>query len=210
MKKSITPSVTPYKERLRVLKIETVMAAVYELLASKGFDAMTVDEVAATAGMAKASLYKLYPSKELLAGAAMVQVMDLALALVDKLRADDTQTDVQKLKTLTRWAMQTKLEGQMPSLPAQNSKLSEALTNNEAYMQRLFELSMKLGVWVSNAQDKGHIRSDLPADFVLYNLYARACDPVLDVMKRDAQQSNEQILDWMITLQFEGLASRKS
>ena len=48
MKKSITPSVTPYKERLRVLKIETVIAAVYELLASKGFDAMTVDEVAAT------------------------------------------------------------------------------------------------------------------------------------------------------------------
>ena len=43
---------------------------------ARGYDAMTVDEVAAGAGLAKASLYKLFTSKEELAGAAMVGVLD--------------------------------------------------------------------------------------------------------------------------------------
>ena len=45
------------------------------LLSEKGFDAMTVDEVAAEVGIAKASLYKHFSSKEQLACAAMVQAM---------------------------------------------------------------------------------------------------------------------------------------
>ena len=51
----------------------------------KGFDAMTVDEVAADVGIAKASLYKHFPSKEDLAAAAMVFVMRRAQQYLDEL-----------------------------------------------------------------------------------------------------------------------------
>ena len=57
------------KEQIQRLRQEAIVTAVNRLLASKGYDAMTVDEVAAEAGMAKASLYKLFTSKEELAGA---------------------------------------------------------------------------------------------------------------------------------------------
>ena len=42
-------------------------------LAEKGFEQMTVDEVAADVGIAKASLYKHFASKEALAAAAMAR-----------------------------------------------------------------------------------------------------------------------------------------
>jgi TetR/AcrR family transcriptional regulator of autoinduction and epiphytic fitness len=45
---------------------------------------MTVDEVAADVGIAKASLYKHFPSKEALAAAAMVRCCNAALALVEQ------------------------------------------------------------------------------------------------------------------------------
>ena len=102
--------------------------------------------------------------------------------------------------------MQTKLESKMPSLPAQNSNLSEALKANEAYMERLFDLSMKLSVWIADAQNNGQLRTELPTDFILYNLYGRACDPVLEAMSADGQYNHEQILDMMTLAHFNGLA----
>src|SRR5258708_36768747 len=74
------------KEQIQRVREQAIVAAVNRLLATKGYDAMTVDEVAAEAGMAKASLYKLFTSKEELAGAALVGVLDPAPAFLGGLR----------------------------------------------------------------------------------------------------------------------------
>ena len=125
--------------QVQALKFEAIMGVVNQLLAQKGYDAMTMDEVAEQAGMSKASLYKLFPSKEELAAQAMVRVLDLALARVDALRRQEDADPLDCLMQVTRWAMQTKLEGEMPSLPAQNSSLSAALSGHEPYMERLLD-----------------------------------------------------------------------
>ena len=51
------------------MREDAIIASVNRLLAEKGFDLMTVDEVAADVGIAKASLYKHFASKEALAAA---------------------------------------------------------------------------------------------------------------------------------------------
>jgi TetR/AcrR family transcriptional regulator of autoinduction and epiphytic fitness len=201
---------TKVKAKLAQVKIDAVMAAVSFLLASKGYEAMTMDEVALQAGLSKASLYNLFTSKESLAGEAMIQVVNLGLKEVNDLREQNNLPAIEKLRRITAWAMSSKMEGQMPSLPAQNSALSEALRANEGYMSLLFELSMKLGVWVSEAQDVGDIAALYPTEFVLYNLYARACDPVLEAMKSEGRYSNEQIVVWLLDLHFTGMRSTSS
>lgn len=187
---------------------DAIVAAVNRLLATKGYDAMTVDEVAAEAGIAKASLYKHFTSKEQLAGAAMVGVLDRALAFVDGLRAQAQQGGVRaldQLQAVARWAMQTQLEGEMPSLPAQNSSLSASLQANDAYMDRLIDLSNKLSIWITEAQTSGQINARLPAELVLYRLFACACDPVVDMLKSSGQYTPEQIVDWVATATFGGM-----
>jgi hypothetical protein len=201
---------TKVKAKLTQVKIDAVMAAVNFLLASKGYEAMTMDSVALQAGLSKASLYNLFASKESLAGEAMIQVLNLGLEEVNGLREMSDLSAVEKLRRMTAWAMRTKIEGQMPSLPAQNSVLSEALKANEGYMSLLFELSMKLGVWVSEAQEDGDIAAMYPTEFVLYNLYARACDPVLEAMKSEGKYSYEQIVAWILDLHFTGMCRTRS
>ena len=44
-----------YKEQVQRMREDAIVEAVNRLLATKGYDNMTVDEVAAEAGMAKAS-----------------------------------------------------------------------------------------------------------------------------------------------------------
>ena len=203
------------KEQIQRVREQAIVAAVNRLLATKGYDAMTVDEVAAEAGMAKASLYKLFTSKEELAGAAMVSVLDRALAFVDSLRDEAAQAaeagsprgPLEQLKAVTRWAMQTQLEGEMPSLPAQNSSLSASLQSNDAYMDRLIALSNRLSIWITEAQTSGQLQPALPPELVLYTLFARACDPVVALLKESGQYTHAQIIDWVSSTTFDGLAA---
>ena len=185
---------------------DAIMRVVNQLLAEKGFDAMTVDEVAANVGIAKASLYKHFPSKEDLAAAAMVRVMRRAQAFLKELPPEASA--LQQLRTVARWTMELKLAGEMPSLPSQNSSLRATLMANKEYLDGLIEVSDRLGAWIETAQAQGAINSQLPAIAVLYTLYARACDPVLEFLKMGGQHTDAQIVDLVLSTCFDGLNAR--
>ncbi|NJM43173.1 MAG: helix-turn-helix transcriptional regulator, partial [Brachymonas sp.] len=116
---------------------QAIIDVVNRLLSEKGFEAMTVDEVAFDVGVAKASLYKHFPSKEDLAAAALVRMMERAVAYLKDIPAGDAP--VIKLKAATRWMMQLKLRGEMPNLPSQNSTLRATLIGNTTYIDALMQ-----------------------------------------------------------------------
>ena len=201
-----TPPKKSFKTQMLAAREAAIIQSVNQLLAEKGFDAMTVDEVAAEVGIAKASLYKHFNSKEELACAAMVTVMRKALAFIQSLPAQ--QAAIDQLKALTRWTMALKLQGVMPSLPSQNSSLRITLMASQDYTNALMQVSDALGAWIEEAQAHGQINKELPALAVLYTLFARACDPVLEFMKMGGQHTDAQILDWVMSSCFDGLHAR--
>jgi AcrR family transcriptional regulator len=195
-----------FKEQMLQAREEAIIRTVNLLLAEKGFEAMTVDEVAAAVGIAKASLYKHFPSKEDLAAAAMVSVMRRAQDFIATLPSDATPVD--NLRAVVRWTMEVKLAGEMPSLPSQNSKLRAALMGNRDYMDGLMEVSDALGAWIEAAQAQGALNASMPAIAILYTVYARACDPVLEFLKMGGQHDNAQIIDLVMSTCFDGLNAR--
>ena len=162
-----------------------------------------VDQVAAEVGIAKASLYKHFPSKEDLAAAAMVRVLTLAEEFLDQL--PEQARPIDQLKAVVRWMMRLQLAGQMPTLPSQNSSLRARLMANHAYLDLLMHVSDRLGAWIEAAQADGSLNPQLPPILVLYTLYSRACDPVLEFMKAGGQFDDEAIIDWVTLTCFDGL-----
>jgi TetR/AcrR family transcriptional regulator, regulator of autoinduction and epiphytic fitness len=203
---AVSPAKTSFKEQMLQAREEAIVQTANRLLAEKGFESMTVDEVAAAVGIAKASLYKHFPSKEDLAAAAMVRIMQRTLEFLGTVPPEDKPID--KLRAVVRWSMQVQLAGEMPSLPHQNSTLRAALMNNRAYLDRLVTISDQLGGWIQAAQADGSLNPKLPAIAVLYTLFARACDPVLGFLKAGGLQTDEQIVELVLATCFEGLASR--
>ena len=195
-----------FKEQMLQAREEAIVQTVNRLLSEKGFDAMTVDEVAASVGIAKASLYKHFPSKENLAAAAMVRVMRSAREFLEAVAPG--LPPVEKLKLVVRWTLQVQLAGQMPSLPSQNSSLRAALTGSKEYIDALVEISDTLGGWIEAAQAQGAINPRLPPIAVLYTLYARGCDPVLEFLRGGGQHSDEEIVELVLSTCFDGLNSR--
>lgn len=197
-----------FREQVLRAREDAIVSSVNRLLAEKGFDLMTVDEVAADVGIAKASLYKHFTSKEELAAAAMIRILDRAMAFLDSLSATDPARAIDQLKAVARWTMQVQLAGEMPSLPAQNSSLRATLTTNKVYLDRLMEVSERLGTWITSAQSAGDLNPALPSEVILYTLFARACDPVLGLLKLGGQYSDEQIIEMLVSTCFDGLARR--
>ncbi|WP_428420911.1 TetR/AcrR family transcriptional regulator [Methylibium sp.] len=199
-----------FREQMLRAREDAIVSSVNRLLAEKGFEAMTVDEVAADVGIAKASLYKHFTSKEELAAAAMIRVLERALVFLEKLALDDGLRPIARLQAAARWTLQVQLAGEMPSLPAQNSTLRNALVSNRIYLDRLFEVSDRLGAWIAAAQTDGEIDRQLPAEVVLYTLFARACDPVPGLLKAGGQHSDEQIIEWLLRSCFHGLVGARA
>ncbi|MBL8345151.1 MAG: TetR/AcrR family transcriptional regulator [Rubrivivax sp.] len=191
---------------MRLMREEAIVDVVNRLLAEKGYEFMTVDEVAAEVGMAKASLYKHFASKEALAAAAMVRVLERALRAMDDIERDPRRPAVERLHEMLRWTMRTLYEGQMPTLPAQNSALRAVLGADKVYLNLVLRLSDRLGAWIVEAQRDGTLSANLPPEVVLFTLFARACDPVLPVLKASGQYSAEQIQDWLLETCFSGLS----
>jgi TetR/AcrR family transcriptional regulator of autoinduction and epiphytic fitness len=206
MNTAVAPAKISFKQQMLRAREDAIITTVNRFLAEKGFDAMTVDEVAAAVGIAKASLYKHFPSKEDLAAAAMVRVLGRTQDYLDSIPAD--LSALEKLRSVVRWAMQVQLAGEMPTLPSQNSVLRAALMANREYIDGLMMVSDQLGGWIEQAQADGAIDTALPPIAVLYTLYARACDPVLEFLKAGGQHSDEQIVDLVLRTCFDGLRAR--
>ncbi|MGN6388407.1 MAG: TetR/AcrR family transcriptional regulator [Burkholderiaceae bacterium] len=192
-----------FKERQLIVRESAILDAVHGLLSRKGYDLMTMDEVAAEVGIAKASLYKHFPSKEALAGAAMIRLLERTLDYVRAQPADMAAID--RLRALLEWALTMRMEGGLPTLPSENTVLRESLVGNMKYIGKVLDLNEILGGLIAQARRDGLIRRDLPNEVVLFTLYARSCDPSVDYLKATGQFTDRQIVDHLLAICFGGL-----
>lgn len=192
-----------FKQQQLIVRENAIVDATNNLLAKKGFDLMTMDEVAAEVGIAKASLYKHFPSKEALAAAAMIRLLENTLAFVRGLASE--QPAIEQLKGVLQWALEVRMKGGLPTLPAENTSLREALLNNTRYITRLMDLNELMGELIEKARAQGAIRADLPTEVVLFTIYARSCDPTLDYLRTSEQYTDEQVIGFLLSTCFDGL-----
>jgi AcrR family transcriptional regulator len=195
-----------FKQQQLKFRENAILDAVNKLLAQKGFDLMTMDEVAADVGIAKASLYKHFESKEALAAASMTRLLEDALNVVEAISTKLPAVD--KLKAIVRWGITLHLGGTMPLLPSTRSSIQQSLLTNPAYMAKLAELTEKLGDWITEAQHAGHLTPSRPGEVILYTIFARSCDPVADFLKMGGAFSDEDIVELLIHTTFQGMTGR--
>ncbi len=197
-----------FKAQQLKFREDAILDAVNHLLARKGFDLMTMDEVAAEVGIAKASLYKHFASQEALASASMARLIDRAIAVVHEMPG--TLSPLDKLKGLVRWAVTSHLANTMPLLPSTRSSIQQTLTNYPPYMEKVGRLIEALGLWIEQAQANGSLSASLPGEVILYTIFARSCDPVADFLKLGGAFSDHEIVEILVKTCFDGMTRDKS
>ena len=201
-----SPVKLSFKEQMHQAREEAILQATCRLVGEKAYDAMTMDDVANAVGIAKASLYKHFASKEELCCAAMVQILGKVQAFLDTVPAELAPQD--KLRALVRWSLERLIACEMPLLPSRNTALRGVLMADKRYLDTLIGVSDCIGQWITEAQAQGRIDPSLPPLVVLYTLFARACDPVVSFLKEGGQFDDAAIVELVLKTCFDGLNSR--
>jgi AcrR family transcriptional regulator len=196
----------PFRKQQFDAREEAILDAVNRLLSEKGFDLMTMDDVADSVGVAKGSLYKHFASKERLAAAVMTRLLSQTMEVLDAMPA--TWPAVKRLEEILRWSLQHRMRGGVPHLPSTRGALQRSLMLNLEYLSLAFKVNKRFYALVEEAKRDGDINANVANDVIVYTLYARSCDPTIDYLRRDGKLNDEQIVEAMVEATFHGLAGR--
>ena len=191
-----------FKDQAFKLRENAILDAATSVLGSKGYDLMTMDDVAGAVGISKPSLYKHFKSKEDLVGEALIRLIDGAIDFLAQL--DDTLSPKGKLATLLEWALRVRLDGGLPFLPSTSAHVRDMLMRNLKYVTRVLKLNGQIEKLVLAAQKNGELDAALPSDVILFSYYARTCDPAVEYLQRFSKMSNEDIVWHRLQVAFDG------
>lgn len=193
-----------FKDQAFKLRENAILDAATTVLGSKGYDLMTMDDVAGAVGISKPSLYKHFKSKEELVGETMIRLIDGAIDQLAQL--DDVASPRGKLEAMLEWALRVRLEGGLPFLPSTSAPVRDMLMRNVKYVMRVLKLNGQLEKLVKEAQKARELNAALPSDVVLYSYYARTCDPAVDYLQKFSKMGNEDIVRYMLQVAFDGFS----
>lgn len=192
-----------FKDQAFRLREDAILDATTQVLAAKGFDLMTMDDVAGQIGISKPSLYKHFKSKEDLVAAALIRLLDGAIEQLAQL--PDDLSPLARLSALLEWALRVRLEGGLPFLPSTSNAVRDMLMRNLTYVARVLKLNSQLEKLVQQAQKLGELNPDLPSDVILFSYYARTCDPAVEYLQRFSKMDTDAIVKNMLQVCFDGV-----
>ncbi|WP_416052572.1 TetR/AcrR family transcriptional regulator [Cupriavidus basilensis] len=194
-----------FKDQAFKLREDAILDAATRILAGKGFDLMTMDDVALEVGISKPSLYKHFKSKEDLVGEALIRLIDGALEYLERLPGD--LAGLARLRALLEWALRVRLTGGLPFLPSTSPHVREMLTRNLRYVTRVLKLNRQLEKLVAEAKAAGELDPSLPDEVILFSYYARTCDPAVEYLQLYSKLGTDAIVEHMLKVSFEGMRS---
>jgi len=201
---ALQPPRLSFKAQMHRAREDAIVQAASRLLGAKGFETMTVDEVAAAAGIAKASLYKHFAGKDDLCAAAMAHGASQLQAFIDGM--PPAWAALERLEALLRWLLAWQVgHGEGLLLAPRHSALAQALRTCTAYQAAMQGLRGHILQWIASAQDAGQVRRDVPAQVLMCALLARACDPMVALLRECGSYSDAQVIDWAVQTGLRGL-----
>lgn len=192
----------PFRKQQFDAREEAILDAVNGLLSEKGYDLMTMDDVAEQVGIAKGSLYKHFASKEKLAASVMVRLLRETTKQLDAMAAE--WSPGRKLEEILRWSLRYRLAGGVPHLPSTSRALQRSMMLNLDYLAVAITVNRRFYALVAEARKNGELADAIPDDVIVYTLYSRSCDPTVEFLRRDGKMTYEEITEAMVAATFGG------
>lgn len=192
-----------FKEQQFKVREDSIVDAANALLSQKGYELMTMDDIATAVGVSKGILYKHFPSKEAVAAAAMIRMLNQALGYLESLPPDLSALD--RIKAGLVWTLRCRVAGSLPLLPSASPALQNGVMANLAYVALLMRLNSLMTRLIEAAIKDGDLRIDLPPDVMLHTIYARTCDPAFEFLRRTGRYNDDEVIDYLVRSCFGGL-----
>lgn len=193
------------RERQRQQRADAILDAARELTLETGYEALTMDALAARAGVTKPTLYAHFPNKEAIAVASVVRNIQRGQESLAQL--DPTLSPLARLETYFRWALRSKfIERRMVSF---GGAPVAVIRTNPAYQAAFRQMMDNLGEIVEAGKACGEIAVDLDTRTALQAFVSVVRDPDYDDLLRSGAVTSDTLVETLVTVLIHGLRREK-
>jgi AcrR family transcriptional regulator len=199
----MTPSL---RERRRQLLREEILEATHRLMTERGYAAMSMEELAASVGVSKPTLYSQFPTKEDLVAAMAAQLLDRLFADVE---AAPGQSPLAQLLGLLRAIVLLQLEHRTTAMQLWMPEIITILERNPVTCEQLARVDRVVVELVRAAIAAGEIDRRADVASVVRVFYALLCAPSLGRRSITETPEPQAMADTVVGIFRKGLASEQ-
>lgn len=190
------------KEAQRKLREDAILDATYELLLTKGYAAMTLDDVLEAVGIAKATLYQHFSSKEELAAHVVARKMESIKAYF--VAQDPTLSAGERLRQFIPWFVDLRYRGMGIRLCDLANFIRPSGGQRSIVAELEDEITNLIERLIIDAQSEGSIRNDVSSTVLTQTLISTVRDDGYEPLVRSGHIQIEQIIDGLLKLMQRG------
>jgi TetR/AcrR family transcriptional regulator, regulator of autoinduction and epiphytic fitness len=161
---------TTLRERRRQQLHAEILSAARQLIQEKGLGGMSMDDVAAQAGVSKPTLYSYFATKEDLVVSAITQRLDIGIAAIEA--EPDPPQPLDRLCSLMHEFLVRQIEGERTTLRPWSPEIFQLLCNRADAVTRLQRMERGVAQLVEAAQRKAEIDPALDTGVVVRSFFA--------------------------------------
>ena len=193
------------RDRQRQMREEAILEAANHLLAEKGYQGMTMDDLATRVGIAKGSLYQHFKSKEELINVALMSFMDRISDYIEAL--PQTQPAIERIKLTFRRALILRFQNGFPDILAVKSLVRDPLNCQPAYTASSSRLVQALAELFEAAKKQGDVAQDIPTELLVHATLGRMREPELDPFVAEGRVQTEKIVEFLVQMFLGGVVT---
>ena len=190
------------RERQRQARSEAILEAAFALIVEQGYDALTMEGLAARVGISRQTLYHHFASREDIALRAVLTLMEQGIETIQSF--DLSLPPAERLRRVVRWMLESRFQPARAALVKVRHSLMTVKSHPD--YQRAFERrAAALAQIVAAAQDAGELRADLPSRLIVQMLLGLVSDASYEGLIAAEQTTLPEVTEAILDVFFTGL-----
>ncbi|NTU78169.1 MAG: TetR/AcrR family transcriptional regulator [Chloroflexales bacterium] len=194
------------RERRRALLRDEILEATHQLMAERGYAAMSMDDLAARVGVSKPTLYNQFPTKDDLVAAMAMQLLERTFSHV---AAEGTASPLERLLRFLHTSVTLQIAHRTSAMQLWLPEVLDLLERHPRSRDYLCRVDETLVATIREAIAAGEIDSDVDVPSVVRVFFALNISPSIGCLSIAADPDPEKLADMVVDIFRRGLAPRK-
>jgi len=190
------------RERQRLDRDEKILKATFDLLAERGYEALTMELLADRVGISRQTLYHHFSSKADITLRALLKLMEEGINTIEAI--DPSLSPVVRLEKVLRWMLDLRFQ----PAPAAFVKVRPALAPIKAhpdYLRGFDRRAQAIASIVDEAKAAGQVLKSIPSSIIVQMLLSAACDGRYEDVIETEGISAAELIECVVRVFFSGI-----
>ncbi|MEI7555191.1 TetR/AcrR family transcriptional regulator [Candidatus Chlorohelix sp.] len=197
------------KERQRQERLELILQATETALLEKGYHEMSLDEIAAQVGIAKATIYLHFPSKEELVISLLKRKLEDSLRDLEQVAAQPLSARARMEQILILFYKGKKKEhGQLVFALFTGTNLRKEVVEKQLSLcDHMNQVISLIGKLLDDGKSSGEINPTIPTGLLQFAFMAFIARPGMELPFEQQFQSPEEYATQVLDILFKGIGN---